>query len=173
MIRDWRAAQEVAPFQLDSVSLRRQIATHEAGHAVIGDQCGFTLVEVRIGFEGWHASGGQIAGGCLWDAPDGDQSQLARMEPHKFALMALAGLNAERCLCNRVLMNAYEDDLKLLRIGLGWVGGEAAEMDQFHELLRECEALVEAHANEVAGVASALDTAGNLSLEAVRDAMLR
>lgn len=122
---------------LSSDELRRQIASHEAGHAVVGVGMGFVLNHITLGLGEEQINGGIVAGGCAFDAPGGDHNELARQRPDDFAVVALAGVFAERLLTDRFLRGGFEGDIQILRIGFGWLDGiDSAQTRSRFELLQ-------------------------------------
>lgn len=114
----------VAWDELDANQSREHIAVHEAGHAVVGLRRGMRLLDVDIGSDPVaHPDGGFIFGGVRFDAPDGDMNRWAQAQPIETAVVLMAGMCAEEVLLGCHLRESWMGDVRIVRIGHGWLGG--------------------------------------------------
>ncbi len=98
------------------------MAVHEAGHAVIGLVQGLAILEVQIG--GLAPNGiGLMVGGTTFDAPVGDVRVLMREQPEQMGVALMAGAAAELKFYRGSISQSYDEDLKILRRGMGWLEG--------------------------------------------------
>jgi hypothetical protein len=142
----------VAWDELDAKQAREHIAVHEAGHAVVGLRHGMRLLDVDIGSDPVaHPDGGFIFGGVRFDAPDGDMNRWAQAQPVETAVVLMAGMCAEEVLLGYHLRESWMGDLRIVRIGHGWLEGMTVlppEMliyiNDAHEAVTRSEAAISA-----------------------------
>ncbi len=114
----------VAWDELDAKQAREHIAVHEAGHAVVGLRHGMRLLDVDIGSDPVaQPDGGSIFGGVRFDAPGGDMNRWAQAQPTETAVVLMAGMCAEEVLLGCHLRESWMGDLRIMRIGHGWLDG--------------------------------------------------
>jgi hypothetical protein len=141
------------------------MATHEAGHCVVGLRLGLTLNGVSLGDLGVQ-SGGHVVGGTKFEAPNDDQKELARQKPELMAVVSMAGSAAERLLLGRYMADGWIGDIEILRCGLGWIEGGPLDEGRRNELTRyvkSAEEAVDHDRNAIIRVGEALRHAGSLS----------
>ncbi len=107
---------------LTQARLWSHVAVHEAGHAVIGITLNLPLLEVQIGDLG-STDSGLMAGGARFDAPEGDARRLIREKPDQMGVVLMAGAAAELEFYKDSIGQTYDEDLKILRRGMGWLEG--------------------------------------------------
>lgn len=107
---------------LTQARLWSHVVVHEAGHAVIGIVLDLPVLEVRIGDLG-STDSGLMAGGTKFDAPEGDTRRLMREKPDQMGVVLMAGAAAELEFYKGSISQSYDEDLKILRRGMGWLEG--------------------------------------------------
>jgi len=108
------------PNLLTQSRLWSHIVVHEAGHAVVGTALGFRVLGVQIGGLG-STDFGRMAGGTIFDAPEGDTRRLMRDRPDQMGVVLMAGAAAELRFYKGSIERSYDEDFKILRRGLGWL----------------------------------------------------
>lgn len=112
----------MAPIDLTVLSKHRlvqHLAVHESGHAVVGARAGFTVRAVQL-ISGEQCASGTMGAWTHFDAPDDDQVKLARAHPQEMAIVLLAGSLAEERILGNHAVAGYTEDIRILRLGLGW-----------------------------------------------------
>jgi hypothetical protein len=133
------------------------MSVHEAGHAVVGLAHDISVLEVDIESDPVdHPDGGFIFGGTRFDTPDGDMNAWARERRGDSALVLMAGLCAEEVVFGSHLRESWLGDLRILRIGHGWLEGRAEiphevfrYINDAHDAVTRKEASVRAVADEL------------------------
>lgn len=161
---------------LNPAEILRQIAVHEAGHAVVGSLLGFELIDVSVADvltqhpagDGWWQMGG-----ARFEAPDEDVNQLAKQRPDEMAVVLLAGTAAEEVALRQHIRESWAGDLRIIRSSRGMIDEstpeEAARFIQtfVRPALDEAERLVRGRYEWIARVANELQLSRWLSAESV------
>jgi hypothetical protein len=159
-------ARPVDLLDLDPSARRLHSAVHEAGHAVVGIAVGLPLLEVTIHEPTpWEQeSDALLLGGTRFEAPNGDQHELARQRPDEVAVMAMSGSEAEQALLGRYGTGGFAGDVRMVRIGFGWLRPMSTDQQScLHAYRDQAKALVGLHRNAIESVANALVEVGRLS----------
>ena len=156
MARSPWAARGVDLWSISAAERFAQIAVHESGHAVIGVRRGFDVLDVQLG-DSSDCPSGLAAGGTRFDAPSGDQVELAKAHPRKIAPVLLAGSLAEQLILGRYVEDGYLEDFRIMRIGLGWIEALTDEQcPDFRGLMALSQQVVLSEEQAIRKVATAL-----------------
>jgi hypothetical protein len=154
----------VAWTELSPTRLRRHVATHEAGHAVVGAALGLQVVDVAIDLTpSLHPDGGVVFAGTRFDAPGGDMNALARERPAETAVALMAGLCAEEVLLGAHLRESWIGDLRIVRIGHSWIDGKRQLPPELISYLNEAHSTVTRSETAIRAIAELLTHTGHLT----------
>jgi hypothetical protein len=121
----------VAWAALSPIQMRQHLAAHEAGHAVVALRYDMALLDIEIESDPVaHPEGGFIFGGVRFVAADGDMNEWAKAQPADAAVVLMAGFCAEEVLLGCHLRESWEGDMRIMRIGHGWLVGTADRVPQ-------------------------------------------
>jgi hypothetical protein len=149
---------------LSAERLRLHMATHEAGHAVVGLAHNLSIIDIDIQLDPvLHPDGGFIFGGTRFDAPDGDMNTLARERPAETAVVLMAGLCAEEVVLGSHLRESWMGDLRIVRIGHGWLDGMSELPPELFDYLNDAHDAVTRSEMSIRKVADLLFRRGRLT----------
>jgi hypothetical protein len=152
----------------------QHLAAHEAGHAVVGLARGFALLAIDIQMEPTeHPDGGFVMGGVVFDAPDGDMNALLKEQPAEAAVVLMAGSCAEQVLLGSHMREGWSGDLRILRIGHGWLGGMPELPPVLIKYMNRAYEDVLLHQTEIRDVANTLLLNGRLTANDVQAVLAR
>lgn len=161
-------SQPVAWDDLDAMQVRQHMAVHEAGHAVIGLMHHMELLEVDIQSDPVaHPDGGVIFGGARFAAPDDDMNEWARAQPAETAVVLMAGMCAEEVVLGCHLRESWMGDVRIVRIGHGWLEGRADLPSELVDYLNDAYDAVTASETAIRTVADVLLRAGRLTADEI------
>lgn len=124
---------------------------------MIGWISGLKVLRVEVGRP--HVLGAGLAlGQTVFDAPEGDHNLLAKSRPNEMALTMLAGVTSEQLIEGSFGREGWLEDLRIMRLGLGWVAGsnDIGRRDKLEALLGECRRKVVKYQEEILTVAQVL-----------------
>ncbi|HCG01757.1 MAG TPA: hypothetical protein DEV93_14595 [Chloroflexi bacterium] len=154
--------------ELNPIQLRQHMAVHEAGHAVVGIAHDMSLLDVDIQSDPVsHPDGGFIFGGIRFDAPNGDMNEWARERPVETAIVLMAGKCAEELILGSHLRESWSGDLRILRIGHGWLEGMSDLPHEMFRYLNDAHDAVTRHETTIRRVADVLLRKGRLTADEV------
>jgi hypothetical protein len=155
---------------LTPIEVRQHIAVHEAGHAVVGLIRDVSLLDVDIKRSPVsHPDGGFVFGGTRFAAPDGDMNQWAKERPVETAIVLMAGISAEEVILECHLRESWLGDLRILRIGHGWLEGMSDLPREMFRYLNEAHEAGTRNATAIRRVADARLSSGRLHVAEIAD----
>jgi hypothetical protein len=158
----------VAWEDLDSTQVVQHMAMHEAGHAVVGLAHGMSLLDIVIQSEPVaHPDGGFVFGGARFDAPDGDMNEWAKARPAETAVVLMAGMCAEEVVLGCHLSESWMGDVRIARIGHGWIGYGTADQSRMFGYINDAHDEVAASEAGIRTVANALLQTGRLTADEI------
>ena len=151
---------------LERPEFLQHLAAHESAHAVVGLAHGFTVITADITMEPTkHPDGGFMMGGVVFDAPDEDMNKLAKERPDDAGVVFMAGMCAEEALLGSHVQECWAGDLRIVRIGHGWLeaDGRAERMPALIEFLNRAYEEVVVRKEALRNLANVLLLRGKLS----------
>jgi len=116
-----------------------------------------------------HPDGGFVFGGTRFAAPDGDMNQWAKERPVQTAIVLMAGISAEEVILECHLRESWLGDLRILRIGHGWLEGMSDLPREMFRYLNEAHEAVTRNETAIRRVADALLSSGRLNVDEIAD----
>lgn len=135
----------------------QHFAVHEAGHAVVGRRHG--LVIIRVSLDVVPTDVGTQAGGAEFVLGPGGVEAEVRTRPLEIGSMCLAGSLAEESWLGGHIDDGYSEDVRIMRVGLGWIEGGELDLDRtrrLSELVSQARRDVRENRDQIRLVANAL-----------------
>jgi hypothetical protein len=153
---------------LDPIQIRQHLAAHEAGHAVVGLRYGMAFLDIDIQSDPVaHPDGGFIFGGVRFVAPHDDMNEWADAHPAEAAVVLMAGFCAEEVLLRCHLRESWEGDVRIMRIGHGWLVGMADHVPEMFGYVNAAHEAVTQNQTVIRDVANVLLARGRMTANEV------